>query len=101
MTFTESLFYMIYLKIFLLHFKVIVDFIYIFPFLHYLPSWSIPGDWIEFPVLYSKASLLIHSACNSLQLLTPNSESITLPLPPALAFSSSLKSLSVFLHIVK
>ena len=27
----------------------------------YFPSWSIPGDWIWFPVLYSRTSLPIHS----------------------------------------
>ena len=39
-----------------------------FPFL-YLPLWSIPGDWIWFPVLYSRTLLLIHSKCHSLHLL--------------------------------
>ena len=24
-----------------------------FPFLYYLPPWSIPRDWIYFPVLYT------------------------------------------------
>ena len=37
-----------------------------FFFLHYLPSWPIPRDWIEFPVLYIRTSLLIHSKHNSL-----------------------------------
>ena len=46
--------------------------IHTFPFSYYLPSWSIPRDWIEFPVLYSRTSLLIHSKWNSLHLLTPN-----------------------------
>ena len=35
---------------------------------------------IEFPVLYSRISLMIHSKCNSLLLLMMNSHS--LPLPP-------------------
>ena len=38
--------------------------IYTFPFLYYLLSWSIPRDWIEFPVLYGRTSLLIHSKFN-------------------------------------
>ena len=52
-----------------------------FPFLYYLPSWSIPRDWIYFPVLHSRTSLLIHSKWNRLYLLTPNSQSISLPPP--------------------
>ena len=32
---------------------------YPFFFSYYLPSGSIPRDWIEFPVLYSRTSLLI------------------------------------------
>ena len=36
-----------------------------------VPSYSITSDQIQFPVLYSKISLLIHSRCNSLHLLTP------------------------------
>ena len=47
-------------------------------FSYYLPSFSIARDLIQFPVLYSRTSLLIHSKCNSLHLLTPNSQSIPL-----------------------
>ena len=36
-------------------------YVYIFPFFYYLPSWSVPRDWIWFPVLYGRTSLLIHS----------------------------------------
>ena len=53
--------------------------IYTFFYLYQLPLCSITSDWIQFPVLYSRTSLLIHSKCNSLHLLTPNSQSI-LPL---------------------
>ena len=35
-------------------------------FSYYLPSYCITSDWIEFPVLYSRTSLLIHSKRNSL-----------------------------------
>ena len=35
-------------------------------FFYYLPSCSITSDWIGFPELYNKTSLLIHSKCNSL-----------------------------------
>ena len=38
--------------------------------------WFIPGDQIWFPVLYSRTSLSVHSKCNGLHLLTPNSQSI-------------------------
>ena len=50
-------------------------------FSYYLPSCSIPRDWIWFPGLYSRTSWLIHSECNSLHLLTPNSQSIPFTLP--------------------
>ena len=30
-------------------------------FLYYFLSWPIPGDWVKFPVLYSRTLLLIHS----------------------------------------
>ena len=54
--------------------------IYTFPFSYYLPSWSIPRDWMWFPVLCSRTSLLVHSKCKSPHLLTPNSQSIPRPL---------------------
>ena len=50
--------------------------IYTFFFLYYLPSCSIPREWIQLPVLYHRTSLLIHSKCSSLQVLTPNFPSI-------------------------
>ena len=56
-------------------------YIYTFFFSYYLPSWSITSDWIEFPVLYSRTSVLIHSKWNSFHLLTSNSPSM--PLPPS------------------
>ena len=53
-----------------------------FFFSHYPPSCSTTSDWIQFPVLYSKTSLLIHSKCNSLHLLSPKcSPSHSLPFP--------------------
>ena len=39
--------------------------IYPFPFSYYLPSWSSPRDWREFPVLDGRTSWLIHSQCHS------------------------------------
>ena len=65
---------------FLLCSKVTPSYIYIC-FLSYLPSWSIPRDWIEFPVLYSRISLLIHCKCHSLHPRTPNFPSIPFPPP--------------------
>ena len=49
--------------------------------------------------LYSRISLLIHSKCNSLHLLTPNSPSIPLPFPSPfpLATTSLFSSVSLFL----
>ena len=69
-----------------------------FPFLYYLPSWSIPRDWIQFPVLYSRTSMLIHSKCNSLYLPTPNSLSIPLA-PLSLLTTTSLFSMSLSLFL--
>ena len=49
---------------------------YTFFFSSYLPSWSIPRDWIGFPVLYSRTSWLIHFQQKSLHPLAPKSQSI-------------------------
>ena len=68
------------------------------PYLCYLPSWSIPRGWIEFPVLYNRTSLLVHSKCNSLHLLTPNSQSI--PLFPSSPLATSLLYISVYFCLV-
>ena len=54
--------------------------IYTFSSSHYPPSSSITSDQIWFPVLYTRISLHIHSKCNSLHLLTPNYQSIPVPL---------------------
>ena len=53
-----------------------------FFFSHYPPSCSITGDLIQFLVLYSRISLHIHFKGNRLHLLTPDSQSIPLLLPP-------------------
>ena len=55
---------------FLLYSKVTQSYTYIHS-LSYIPSRSIPRDRMYFPMLYSRTSLLIHSKCNSLYLLTP------------------------------
>ena len=84
---------------FLLHSKVTQSYththrhIHTFPFLYYLPSWSIPRDWTQFPVLYSRTSLPIHSKC-SLHTLTPNFQSIPLPFPFPLT-TTNIFSMSV------
>ena len=64
---------------------------YAFFFSYYLPSYSIQRDWIQFPMLYNRISLLNLSKCNSLHLLTLNS-----PSPSSLA-TTSLLSMSVSL----
>ena len=48
-------------------------------------SITVYHKWLDIylPVLYSRTSLLIHSKCNSLHLLSPNSQYIPLPLPPS------------------
>ena len=62
-------------------------------FSYYLPSCSVLQDWIQFPVLYSRTSSLIHSKCNSLYLLTPNSMFIPF-LPLSSLATTSLFSMS-------
>ena len=54
---------------------------YIYTYIPFLMLFSImvyPREWIYFPVLYSRTSLLIHSKCNSLYLPSPNSLSLQL-----------------------
>ena len=46
---------------------------------YYLPSRSIARDWTEFPGLYSRTLLRLHSKWNSLHPRTPYSPSIPLP----------------------
>ena len=48
----------------------------------HFPSWLITGFWIQFPVLYSKTLLLLHSIYNSLHSLISNSQSFPHPLSP-------------------
>ena len=50
-------------------------------FLYSFPLWFITGYWIEFPVLYSRTLLFIHSISTSLHLLIPTSTP-SLPHPP-------------------
>ena len=64
-----------------------------FLFSYNLPSCSIPREWTEFPVLYSRTSLLSHSQFRSLHLPTPSSPSI--PAPPLLPFGNHKSVLSV------
>ena len=67
-------------------------------FLRYFSSWSMPGDWIYFPMLYSRTLLFILSKFNSLHLLTINSQSIPLPyLAPLEIASMFFISVSLFL----
>ena len=48
------------------------------------------------PCAYSRTSLLIHSICNSLHLLTPNTQPIPLP-PPFLLATMSFFPMSLSL----
>ena len=68
---------------FLLYSKVTHLYIYIFFFSHYSPLCSIASDQIQFPVLYSRISQLIHSKGKNLHLLTTDSHSTPLPFPPS------------------
>ena len=51
-----------------------------FPYIIFHPGQSQEIGYGQLPVQYSRTSLLIHSKCNSLHLLNPNSQ--FLPLPP-------------------
>ena len=66
--------------------------------LFHMFSSAIFYDWIRFPVLYHRISLLIHSKCNSLHLLISNSQFIPLPSPYPLT-TTSLFSMSVNLFL--
>ena len=70
--------------------------IYTLLFSDYLPPQSTPRDWIEFPVLYHRTSLLSHSKCHSLHLLTPSSPSIPLPPPTPLATTSLFSGSEIY-----
>ena len=63
-------------------------------FLYYFPLWFITRHWIQFPVIYNRTLLLIHSKCSGLHLPAPNSQSIPLPphspLPTTNLFSLSM-----------
>ena len=64
-----------------------------FFFSDYLPSCSITSDWVQFPVLYSRIPFPIHPKCNTVHLLTPDSQSI-----PLLPQSPANTSLSPHVH---
>ena len=59
---------------------ILESYLYTFFFSHHPPSCSITRDEVSsFPVLYSRISLHLCSKCNRLHLLTPHSQSISLP----------------------
>ena len=61
--------------------------------------WFVMAYWVWFPVLYSRTLLLIHSICNSLHLLIPNSKSIPPVSPSSPLATTSLFSMSVNLFL--
>ena len=78
----------------------IYTYIYIY-FFKYFPSGTIPGDWIQFPVLWIRTLLFIHSKHKSLHLLNPSSQSFLLPPFSSLATISLFPmSVSLFLRSV-
>ena len=60
------------------------------------PLWFVTRCWIEFPLVYSRILLFIHSVYNSLHLFIPNSPSIPSS-SPHLATKVCSKSVSLFL----
>ena len=80
--FKDFYYFLLYLIYNVLSFSAVwqsdpVIYIFFHIILHHVPSQVIRYS----PLLYSRISLLIHSKCNSLHLLTPNSQSILLPPP--------------------
>ena len=74
-----------------------VIYTYIFFFSDYPPSCSIISDWIKFPVLYNRISLLIHSECNSFVSIKPKFQIHPTPSPSPLTSTSLFsKSMSFF-----
>ena len=71
--------------------------VYMF-FSHILFHYGLSQIWCSFHVLHSRTLLSIHSKCDSLQLLTPNPQSIPLPLLSLLP-TVSLFSMSVSLFL--
>ena len=62
--------------------------------LFYFSSWSVPRDWVEFHVLYSGTSLLIHSNRKHLHLPT-----LCIPLPPPAPWQPRVCSQTVSLKV--
>ena len=97
-SFPFSLFFF-QIRVYLTHSTVPISFIQqtnptiicIHLFLYCLPSCPVPRDQIQFPVLYSRISQLIHSKRNGFHLLSPNSSSI--PLPPLASWQPQARSL--------
>ena len=65
---------------------------YIPSFLDFLPIWVTTEHWVEFPVLYSRFSLVIYfiHSINSVYMSTPVSQFIPPPLPPWYPYICSL-----------
>ena len=59
-----------------------------------------PGDWIQFPVLYIRTLLFIHSKCNILHIPTPNSQSIPIPSPLPLGKHKSVLYVCVSISVI-
>ena len=55
----------------------------------YSPLWFITGYWIQFPVLYGRTLLFMHSVYNNLHLLIPNPHCLPLPHSNHSLFSKS------------
>ena len=64
-------------------------------FFIFFPLWFITRYWIQFPVLYSRTLLFIHSIYTSLHLLIPKSQSKPLP-PTSSLVTTSRFSMSLF-----
>ena len=92
-------FFILLKHFFLLYNKVTQSHIYTFFFSPQPPSCSIISDQIQFAVLYSRISWLIHSKGNSVHLLTPDSQSISLSPPPRFLLSVSAKLESLHVEI--
>ena len=83
---------------FLLYSKVSQSYIYIYPLFFSFPSHLVTTEHgVEFPVLYSRFSLVIYFIHSSIYMSVPISPFIPLPFPPLVTISLFSTSVTLFL----
>ena len=79
---TILFYFLLYRKVILTHMYICVSMYthtHIYYFAYCFPLWFIPGQWIQFPVLYSRSFLSIHPVCNSSYLCESETPNPSLP----------------------